>query len=232
MTLLLKRFYRFLRPTGQPRTVDVLTGYAHWAADYPAEAHNRLMQLEEAAMLSLLPDVAGCFCLDLACGSGRYLRLLRERQAGVVLGLDYSAHMLAQAQRVGRRGCLARTPFWPLPLADGAVELITCGLGVGHEPDLGRTLSEAGRVLRPGGTLLYSDFHPFAALAGRQRTFTARNGTVFILEHYVHLYGDHLAACQAAGLSLNAIVEPAALSHGAKGPAQAPLVLVLRANKE
>ncbi|MCK6615999.1 MAG: hypothetical protein L6Q47_17325 [Ignavibacteriaceae bacterium] len=40
----------------KPISVDVLTGYAQWAKNYPAYAHNPLMEIEERAMLSLLPD--------------------------------------------------------------------------------------------------------------------------------------------------------------------------------
>ena len=80
-----------------PIPVDVLTGYAHWAKNYPPQSHNPLMQLEEQAMLSLLPDnLSGKNCLDLACGTGRYLLQLQARHAGRVVGVDYSAEMLVQ----------------------------------------------------------------------------------------------------------------------------------------
>jgi malonyl-CoA O-methyltransferase len=212
--------------------VDVLTGYAHWAKNYPARAHNLLMELEEAAMLSLLPsDLSGKTCLDLACGSGRYLLLLQAKGAGQVLGSDYSAHMLAQAHATSEPSGLIRHPFKSLPFANEAFDLVICGLAVGHEKNLWQVLAEIGRVLRPGGYLLYSDFHPFGALRGWQRSFTAEDGATFHVEHYLHLYSHHQLACAQAGLQIEAVLEP---KPGPSAPPEYrdfPVVLVIKAIK-
>jgi malonyl-CoA O-methyltransferase len=169
--------------------------------------------------------------LDLACGSGRYLLLLQARGATHILGSDYSAHMLAQAHTDSEPLALIRHPFKALPFANEAFDLITCGLAVGHEKDLGRVLAEIGRVLRPGGYLLYSDFHPFGALRGWQRSFTTENGTTFQVEHYLHLYSHHQHACTQAGLQIEAVLEP---KPGPLAPLEYrdfPVVLVIKAKK-
>lgn len=216
---------------GRPLPVDVLTGYAHWAAHYPAEAHNPLMEIEQQAMLSLLPStLAGQICLDLACGSGRYALLLHSRGAKTVAGLDYSANMLAQAAGMGLGGKLARGRFSSLPFPAHSVDLITCGLAVGHEQDLRGTLAEAARVLRPGGVLIYSDLHPAGALAGWRRTFTTERGA-FELEHHLHLPRDHQRACQQAGLLIEAMLEPRLALQPASRDQNIPAVLVIRAAK-
>jgi malonyl-CoA O-methyltransferase len=222
---------KFFKPKAST-PIDVLAGYAHWARNYSARAHNLLMELEEAAMLSLLPaNLSGKTCLDLACGSGRYLLLLQARGAGQVLGSDYSAHMLAQAHAVSKPSDLIRHPFKALPFANEAFDLITCGLAVGHEKDLCQALAEIGRVLRPGGCLLYSDFHPFGALRGWQRSFTTENGTTFHVEHYLHLYSHHQHACAQAGLQIEAVLEP---QPGPLAPLEYrgfPVALVIKAMK-
>ena len=223
---------QFLKHKKQPIPVDVLTGYAHWAAYYPAEAHNPLMEIEQQAMLDLLPEVGNKMCLDLACGSGRYLHLLQVRGAKSVIGLDYSAEMLKQARPLtaNRRPPLIRSLFLHLPFSIDLFDVIICGLGVGHEKNLTGILTEVARILRPGGIMLYSDFHPFAALAGWQRSF-AVNGTVFELEHYIHLYSDHVQACAAANLTIDAVLESAAGDHAPTGFGQTPVVLAIRAVK-
>jgi malonyl-CoA O-methyltransferase len=212
-----------------------LTGYAQWAKNYPAQAHNPLMEIEERAMLSLLPDDLGSrVCLDLACGSGRYMRLMRSRRAQQVFGVDYSADMLVQAISSQFTIChsqLARSAFLALPFATATFDLIICGLGVGHERNLKQTIAEAARVLRVGGVFIYSDFHPFGTLSGWQRSFTTANGDTFHLEHYLHLYSDHHQACQAAGLTIDAILEATAGEHAPPGLQQVPVVLVIRAVK-
>ena len=222
----------FIRRKTIPVQVDALTGYAHWAKNYPAKAHNPLMAIEEEAMLALLPPLlSDKVCLDLACGSGSYCRLLQLRQAGQVFGLDYSPDMLAEAQAINPDLRLARSPFLALPYPAETFNLITCGLAVGHEQNLDRVMAEMARVLRPGGVIVYSDFHPFGALAGWQRAFRSRNGLILNLKHYVHLYGDHLRACQAAGLKIETILEPAGGKHASQQFKNAPVVLVIRTVK-
>jgi malonyl-CoA O-methyltransferase len=224
-------FHKLFRRRKAPIPVDILTGYARWAEHYPAKVHNRLMELEEQAMLSLLPDPAGKVCLDLACGSGRYMAALQARQAGQVFGLDYSAEMLAQA-KVGRSSFqLVRSPFSALPFAPSTFDLITCGMAIGHERNLNQVLAEVARLLRPGGVVIYSDFHPFATLSGWQRTFTTSNGLVYSLEHYLHLYQDHQHACQLAGLTIDRVIEP--IAESIQPPFhERPVVLAIRASKK
>ncbi|MGH9877771.1 MAG: class I SAM-dependent methyltransferase, partial [Nitrososphaerales archaeon] len=60
------------------------------------------MELEQRAVLELLPDPAGKAALDLACGSGRYLATLIERGAVPAAGLDISPQMLARARTNSR----------------------------------------------------------------------------------------------------------------------------------
>ena len=102
---------------------------------------------------------------------------------------------------------VARGDLGALPFRDGAAGVIICGLAVGHLRDLGGAIAEFGRVLAPGGTLVYSDFHPAAYGSGRRRTFAA-DGREFAVEHHVHRHAAHQAACAAAGLDLDAALEP------------------------
>ena len=228
---------RLLQVKPNPTKVDVLTGYALWARNYPARAHNAMMEIEQNAMLSLLPDrLSGKLCLDLACGSGRYLQLMQNRNVKQVVGLDYSSEMLEQASKVlssksaSGNSQLIRGTFSPLPFADDTFDLITSGLAFGHEDNLPQSLLEAARVLQPGGTLLYSDLHPIGALTGWKRSFTADNGSVFNLEHFIHLYSDHQQACRLAGLIIDVVLEPL-LGDAAPDYRNYPAVLVIRAGK-
>jgi malonyl-CoA O-methyltransferase len=177
--------------------------YDRWAPLYPPLPHNPIMRAEQSAMLQLLPQVRGLRALDLACGSGRYAALLRERGAAFVAGLDFSPVMLMQAQVAGR----VCASMMALPLADASFELVVSGLAVGHADELQGWLSEAARVLRPGGRLLYSDFHPAAAQSGLKRSFRGEDGRTYTLPHQDFALSEHLALAPIAGLSVESVTE-------------------------
>jgi malonyl-CoA O-methyltransferase len=170
-------------------------------------------------MRELLPDLHTMRVLDAACGSGRYTRIAHAHGADRVISLDNSSAMLQQVQSPLRVcGSLNALPFAPQ-----SIDVILCGLAVGHVSQLAPVLNDFARVLVPGGHALLSDFHPFQALNGAQRTFTV-NGITRAVEHHVHLYSAYQQAADAAGLQIDAIREPGLPGSDRK----APVVLVLR----
>ncbi|MCL4249667.1 MAG: methyltransferase domain-containing protein [Anaerolineae bacterium] len=200
--------------------------YTRWAATYPPHAHNALMRAEEAAFIALLPALNGRTVLDLACGSGRYAEIALARGAAHAIGIDNSPHMLAQAQF--RNRILATVS--PIPLAPRSIDVVLCGLALGHVPDLDTAFAEIARVLVAGGAALVSDVHPFLFLGGAQRTFTV-DGQTLAVEHHVHLYADYQRAASHAGLQIDRILEPRLLPEDAQAGLSAPVAIVYRMTK-
>lgn len=177
--------------------------YELWADSYPPVPHNPLMRAEQGAMRRLLPAVHGRRVLDLACGSGRYARLLAEAGAASVLAFDRSRQMLRQvAGAMPVQGSMTKLPF-----AGCTFDAVICGMAVGHALDLEAWMSEVARVLGPRGVLVYSDFHPQAAGAGHVRRFRDSQGGNHVVPHYRHAISAHWAAAAAAGLTLQEIQE-------------------------
>ncbi|MEO8611431.1 MAG: class I SAM-dependent methyltransferase [Chloroflexota bacterium] len=207
---MLTRFRRILSPlSGEAagrglQTLNSLDAYAQWATTYPPHAHNVLMEAEQIAMTSLFPSMTGKVVLDLACGTGRYGLLAQESGAKTVLGLDNSPAMLLASPLSNR--ALATTEA--VPLSDKSVDVILCGLALGHLPRLAPSIGEIARVLKPGGVALVSDFHPFIFLNGARRTFTAPDGKTYAVEHYAHLYSAYQSAASDSGLHIEAVLEP------------------------
>lgn len=211
----------------QPVELNAVDAYARWASTYSPDAHNPLMELEQRAMLDLLPDPSGLRALDLACGSGRYLRRLIDRRAACAIGLDLSIAMLVRARSISFD--LAQADLLSVPIASSTFDVIVCGLAVGHVADLSRALSEIARVLAPGGVVVYSDFHPLGSLLGWKRTFRGDDGREYAVRYHAHLHADHHAACRAAGLVVEDVREPRIdFVHGWRGY---PVVIVIRARK-
>lgn len=198
----MNRLRRWLRR--QPNTLNSVAAYALWAANYPPHSHNPLMELEWTAMTALLPPLTNAILLDLACGTGRYSSLGSGLGAARVVGIDNSWAMLERNHANGR----VLATMTALPLCSQSIDVIICGLALGHLPDVTEPLREIGRVLRPDGVALISDIHPFAALNGGQRTFTGEDGRVYAVEHYAHLYADYLQGARDGGLWIDAVAEP------------------------
>jgi len=89
--------------------------------------------------------------LDLGCGDGRLAALLR---ASELTAADVSAVALARArERLPHARIVELEPDAPLPLPDGAFELVLCAETIEHVRDVQLLLSEIRRVLVPAGEL-------------------------------------------------------------------------------
>jgi ubiquinone/menaquinone biosynthesis C-methylase UbiE len=182
---------------------ETLSAYEKWAPIYPPVAHNPLMRAEQAAMTQYWPSVAGLRVLDLACGSGRYSRLLAEQQASHIVSLDFCVPMLRQVNDTARVcGSMMQLPF-----AADSFDAVISGLAVGHATDVFEWMREAARVLHPGGTLLYSDFHPAAAQAGLTRSFKDQDEKTQTVPHRYFDLAAQLEAARSARLTVEVVHE-------------------------
>jgi ubiquinone/menaquinone biosynthesis C-methylase UbiE len=101
--------------------------------------------------------------IDVACGTGRFLRQVRLAYPAMNLaGLDLSRPYLDEARRQldGLRGAeLIEAPAEKMPLADASMDIAT-SIFLFHElpPDVRRQVTaEIARVLKPGGLFVFLD---------------------------------------------------------------------------
>ena len=127
-------------------------GHADWYEDWnlPGAAQNA------EQVVGLLGPGEGV-CLDLGCGPGHYLEALRSTGRTVV-GLDRSADQLRYAAR--RSGGLIQGDAVALPFADSTFTAVTT-IWISTDVDsYAQVLSEAVRVLKPGGLVVFHGAHP------------------------------------------------------------------------
>ncbi len=103
--------------------------------------------------------------LDIACGTGRTLRMIRSLLPNAKLyGIDLSAAYLRKANQLlsqlpGELPQLAQAPGESLPYVDGYFHLLSC-VFLFHElpaPVRQQVIYEAFRVMKPGGTFVICD---------------------------------------------------------------------------
>lgn len=183
--------------------------------------------LESFSLLELIGDPTGLHVLDLACGEGFYTRLLRQRGAARLLGVDLSAEMIALARaqesvhglgieyRIGD----AREVPW-----QGECDLVVAAYLLNYARDhreLQSMYHAIARYLKPGGRFVTVNTNPardFSAAPSYHRygfettlggpaqdgtpltwTFHLPDGS-FSLENYCLGIDAHEAAMHAAGL--------------------------------
>jgi ubiquinone/menaquinone biosynthesis C-methylase UbiE len=98
--------------------------------------------------------------LDIGCGTGQLLAAAHEREPQAVLaGIDPSSSMLAVARRrVSRSTTLLQAPGEAIPLRSGIVDWLVMTSVLHRVRDPLAVRRECRRVLRPGGTLVLTDW--------------------------------------------------------------------------
>jgi SAM-dependent methyltransferase len=119
-------------------------------------------------MLRACGDVSGLRVLDSGCGEGRFSRMLSERGAAFVLGLDTSEAMIDAARQAGGRQIeYQRADVQHMPqLASESFDLAVSYLNQCDLPDFEANTREIYRLLVPGGRFLIANLHPMRCATG------------------------------------------------------------------
>ena len=133
-------------------------GFADWY-DETHGAASQWMELVRDSVRELLGAGAGRL-LDLGCGGGARTPLLQDL-GWTVVGVDLSADQLDVARaRLGAAVELVEADAADLPFADESFDAVAALVVHTDLDDYPGAVTEAARVLRPGGAYVHAGIHP------------------------------------------------------------------------
>lgn len=195
---------------GLPDKRQVAASFSRAAASYDAVAE--LQRSVGAQLLARLPaELQPRRWLDLGSGTGHFTRALAERfGAAEGLALDIAEGMLRHARPQGGAAYFVAGDAEALPLQDASVDLLFSSLALQWCGDFPRVLSEAQRVLRPGGVLAFSSLC-VGTLQELRDSWLAVDGFVHV--NRFRRFEDYQQMCAASGLQSLTLQHQAEVLH-------------------
>jgi malonyl-CoA O-methyltransferase len=197
-------------PYALPDKRQVAASFSRAAASYDAVAE--LQRSVGTQLLARLPaSLQPRRWLDLGSGTGHFTRALAERYAQCEgLAVDIAEGMLRHASPLGGAAYFIAGDAEALPLQDASVDLLFSSLALQWCADFPRVLSEARRVLRPGGVLAFSSLC-VGTLQELRDSWQAVDGLVHV--NRFRRFEDYQQICTASALQVLAVQRQAETLH-------------------
>jgi ubiquinone/menaquinone biosynthesis C-methylase UbiE len=209
MAILKKLGQYFSKHLFELKDTEPELAYNLWAGTYDAQPDNLMLALDEEVFGSLLSDITlyNKIVADVGCGTGRHWGKILDKGPIKLLGFDVSIEMLKILKQKFPQAETHRLISNKLAgLKDEACDCVISTLTIAHIPDAREALTEWNRVLRPGGHVLITDYHPMALAKGGKRTFMHEDHTVAV-RNYIHTLQDLAAIARHLGLEMQCLME-------------------------
>ena len=165
---------------GKKKLYNSAMGYDLYASSYD-ENFMYLNSFEKTSVEKLLGDLKGKRVLDIGCGTGRIIQMLREHGAEIV-ALDISEEMVkAVSQKFPGMECVVGDSD-NLPFEDGSFDMVLGLFWIVHLKDLRKSFEEVYRVLKNGGRFILSNINQKKAPKLKTKT-----GGEIVIASYYHM---------------------------------------------
>jgi ubiquinone/menaquinone biosynthesis C-methylase UbiE len=183
-------------------------GYNLWADNYDAQPDNLMLALDEMVFGELLSsiDINNKSVADVGCGTGRHWQKLFNGNPDAVIGFDVSANMLAMLQQKFPNTQTHLIQGHLLPALNNSCEVLISTLTIAHIENATAAMHEWARIVKPGGDIIITDYHPAALAKGAKRTFNY-NGKTVAVKNYVHPIAEILALAKQLNLQVLRLIE-------------------------
>jgi SAM-dependent methyltransferase len=176
--------------------VSARQGYDLWSETYDSTP-NPVVAMDSRHTIKLLAPASGELILDAGCGTGRNLKPL-FLAGSTAVGIDFSHRMLQIARRLRDNSPVALANLQAgLPFFSSSFDAVLCALIGEHLSDLRVVFDEFYRILKPGGRLVFSVYHPEMSAAGIEANFE-REGVEYRLGAIHYSVAEHLRLLEEA----------------------------------
>lgn len=161
-------------------------GYDLWASTYSTES-NPIKDFSNSLVEALLPNLSGKSILDAGCGTGHFCLYAQKNNVARIIGLDFSQAMIDQAKKNCPKTRFYQCDLSALNVNEEPVDVILCALVIGHIENISIVFESLAALLKTGGQLILTDFHPAQTMKHAKRTFkNPHDGRTLEIKHYLH----------------------------------------------
>jgi ubiquinone/menaquinone biosynthesis C-methylase UbiE len=183
--------------------------YDTWASSYDSQPGNLMLDLDEFIFSELLAgvEISGKTIADIGCGTGRHWKKIHGKNPAKLAGFDISPGMLAQLSLKYPNAAvhqIADNRFEDIP--DASFDCIVSTLTIAHICDLNEAIAAWSRMLKKGGDVIITDFHPSLLDKGGKRSFS-HDGKTITVRNYPHSINDLAAAFKKHGCIAEGLIE-------------------------
>jgi ubiquinone/menaquinone biosynthesis C-methylase UbiE len=171
---------------------DPAEAYDLWSTNYDQQPDNLMLHLDNQLFKHYLGIIqfSGKVVLDIGCGTGRHWAKIMEQHPAQLVGYDVSDGMLRELKKkFPDADTRLATDSLLSGVRDESADVIVSTLTIAHIQNMNEAISAWSRILKTGGHLIITDFHPAVLQAGGKRNFQASQQTIEI-RNYVHPIAD------------------------------------------